>query len=157
MSPNNTADQADAAPAAVSRRVALAVGGGLALAACGGTTSETGSSGASGSESAAPAKGGGSGAALAKLDDIPVGGAIITKDAAGEDVVLAQPEAGVAVGFSTVCTHSGCKVALTGKQLDCPCHGSAFDALTGEVINGPATSPLAKVAVQVRGGDVVGS
>lgn len=56
--------------------------------------------------------------------------------------------------LSGYCTHQGCAVKKAGDQLDCPCHGSSFDAGTGEVLAGPASSPLPEVAVTVDG-DVV--
>jgi Rieske Fe-S protein len=46
-------------------------------------------------------------------------------------------------------------VVPAGTQLQCPCHGSAYNAVTGAVINGPATRPLAQIAVHVANGAVL--
>jgi nitrite reductase/ring-hydroxylating ferredoxin subunit len=43
---------------------------------------------------------------------------------------------------------------LTGSTLMCQCHGSRFDVTTGAVINGPATEPLKRYAVQEVDGAV---
>ncbi|WP_409181843.1 Rieske (2Fe-2S) protein [Amycolatopsis sp. VS8301801F10] len=128
-----------------SRRSALVSGAAaaVALTACG-------SGGGSGQ---APPKAGGKVLALA---EVPVGQAKSAKTPDGQEVLVAQPEQGTVVCFSAVCTHQGCTVdPPRNGQASCPCHGSVFDALTGEVKKGPASQPLSKVAVKIENGDVV--
>ncbi|MFF2369534.1 ubiquinol-cytochrome c reductase iron-sulfur subunit [Agromyces sp. NPDC058110] len=94
------------------------------------------------------------GADVTALADVPVGGSFsATID--GAPVLLAQPTAGQVVAFSAICTHQGCVVAPDGAELHCPCHGSTFDAATGEVLQGPAIDPLAPVSVAVSGDRIV--
>jgi glycine/D-amino acid oxidase-like deaminating enzyme/nitrite reductase/ring-hydroxylating ferredoxin subunit len=56
-----------------------------------------------------------------------------------------DPDGSVTVR-SAVCTHMGCHVTWNEAERtwDCPCHGSRFRP-SGEVISGPAESPLAEV------------
>jgi Rieske Fe-S protein len=73
----------------------------------------------------------------------------------GRRVLLTQPVAGTVAAFDAHCTHQGCTVRATDDGLRCPCQGSVFDLATGEVLQGPATTPLDPVPVAVRGDDVV--
>jgi Rieske Fe-S protein len=92
---------------------------------------------------------------LVGLDEVPPGGGTVLRDAA---VVLTRTVDGELHAFSAVCTHQGCTVdAVADGSIDCPCHGSRFDALTGAVTNGPAARPLPPVAVVVRDGQVYSS
>jgi 3-phenylpropionate/trans-cinnamate dioxygenase ferredoxin component len=55
------------------------------------------------------------------------------------------------------CTHMGCSLSggtLEGENVRCRCHGSVFNARTGEVIHGPATKPEHSFPVTVENGDV---
>lgn len=98
----------------------------------------------------APALGGDVGA----LADVPVGGSIdATID--GEPALIAQPTAGQVVAYSAICTHQQCVVAAAGAEFHCPCHGSVYEAATGEVLNGPAIDPLTPIAVAVSGDRIV--
>ena len=91
-------------------------------------------------------------AALAKVADIPAGGGVILKE---QSVVLTKDASGKVCAFSAICTHQGCVVTDVGDgTINCPCHGSKFDASTGERVAGPAKSPLPAVAVQQRDGAI---
>jgi len=132
----------------VSRRAVLASGiagaGVVALAAC------TPGGGAG----VAPKTNQSAGQRLESLDKVPVGQAVSVQLPDGSAGILARPTASTAACFSATCTHQGCTVLPAGQQLQCPCHGSVFNALTGAVINGPAAQPLAQIPVHVAGGEV---
>ena len=57
------------------------------------------------------------------------------------------------VGFSKICTHAGCPVALYRRaafELFCPCHQSTFDVTDGaKPVAGPATRSLAQLALAI--------
>jgi nitrite reductase/ring-hydroxylating ferredoxin subunit len=115
-------------------------------AAGGGATSTGGSGGGGGASAAAPA-------ALATTAEIPVDGGKILTD---KKIVITQPVAGTFKAFTAVCTHQGCTVStVAGGTIDCPCHGSKFSVKDGSVVNGPAASPLAAVAIKVDGGSIL--
>jgi Rieske Fe-S protein len=109
---------------------------------------------ASGANGYGPASGGGSSTVaepVAQVADLPEGGGIVLDD---QHVVLVR-EGGQVHGLSATCTHQGCTVGpVADGRISCPCHGSVFDAATGDVVTGPASSPLPAVPVEVRDGDV---
>lgn len=125
---------------------ALAVAGGATLVACASGSTDT--SAGSASSSATASGDGGTGAVIVKLADVPVGSAVSAK-LDGKKIIVAQPTKGDVVAFSAICTHMGCPVQPAGKKLNCPCHGSVYDAATGKNLSGPAPSPLPAVAVKL--------
>ncbi|EHR51587.1 Rieske Fe-S protein [Saccharomonospora marina XMU15] len=132
--------------------MATAAVGGTALAACGGEQSGPTSSGGGEQQ---PTAGGQPGQNLTALSDVPVGGATAVTTPDGQDAIVSRPSANEVAAFSAICTHRGCKVDPQGAQLHCPCHGSVFDAFTGEVRQGPADQPLPEIGVRIDNGQVV--
>jgi cytochrome b6-f complex iron-sulfur subunit len=128
--------------AQISRRTVLVVAAGTTVAVVGACSS-------GGSASASHTT-----AALPKLADIPVAQAVsATID--GKPAIIARPTDSTVAAFSAICTHQHCTVAPAGTQLHCPCHGSVYQAATGEVIHGPAPRALDKIVVHLVNGQVV--
>ena len=136
------------------RRTVIA-GSGAALLACAAcaskstagtapTTSAAASSSASGSAGASSGK-----TAIASVSDIPADSGVIATAPSGQ-VILAKQD-GKVVAHTAVCTHQGAIINGAGV---CPLHGSKFNPATGAVLNGPATEPLAAVAVTETDGKV---
>lgn len=104
-----------------------------------------------------PVPGSGVGPVLARVADVPVGGAVPFQDpGTGQPALVVRPSPGTIKAFSAVCTHAGCTVGFDGgtKRFVCPCHGSLFDGSTGQVLTGPAPSPLPAIPVVVAGGEI---
>jgi glycine/D-amino acid oxidase-like deaminating enzyme/nitrite reductase/ring-hydroxylating ferredoxin subunit len=64
----------------------------------------------------------------------------------GAKAAVYRDDSGKTTMRSATCTHMGCIVAWNDAERtwDCPCHGSRFKP-DGEVISGPAESPLSKL------------
>lgn len=81
--------------------------------------------------------------------DIPERGALVYR----ERGVAVIREGDNIYALSLVCTHLGCTVTVTPRELICPCHGSRFDR-TGKVLQGPADRPLARYEVEDAGENI---
>lgn len=52
--------------------------------------------------------------------------------------------------YSSRCTHLGCQLNQgTNERINCPCHGSQFDAISGKVLRGPASKPLVSLEYEI--------
>jgi nitrite reductase/ring-hydroxylating ferredoxin subunit len=119
----------------VSRRVALASVGGMALAVCLGCANQSTAT---------------TGPVTVAASDIPVGSGKIVGT-----FVVTQPQAGTFVAFSYLCTHQGLPVQqVTSAAIVCGRHGSSFSLTDGSVVTGPAAKALTPATV-TRSGDTL--
>lgn len=158
-------------PSAASRRALIAgAGAACAVVVAGCTTYNANNGGVDAgapTTTSAPASSAGGGAttaggaatsaaapaALATTAEVPVDGGKILTD---KKIVITQPASGTFKAFTAVCTHQGCTVGtVSGGTINCPCHGSRYSIKDGSVVNGPAPSPLAPVAIKVEGTSIV--
>ncbi|MFC7458387.1 ubiquinol-cytochrome c reductase iron-sulfur subunit [Brachybacterium sp. GCM10030267] len=88
------------------------------------------------------------------LEDVPENASTLVNFGGQRPFVLLVRGSGDDLAaYSGYCTHNGCALRQeTEGELDCPCHGSRFDAETGDVLLGPATTHLPEVSVVVQDG-----
>jgi Rieske Fe-S protein len=106
-----------------------------------------------------PAKTTYSGTIVGKSTELPMGDSKVFSepDAYGRGLkfVVSRTQKGL-VAFSTICTHEGCAVEVLAKnQLQCPCHGAQFDAVTGAATRKPAYESLREYRVEETSGQIV--
>ena len=111
-----------------------------------------GGGGDKGGDNGAGEPAGPSGKPLVSTSEIDVGGGVIVD----EKYVVTQPSDGEFKAFSAICTHAGCVLAsVSDNTINCNCHGSAFSAEDGSVVNGPAETPLDEEQITVRGDEIL--
>jgi len=74
----------------------------------------------------------------------------------GDPLCLANVE-GEFLATTDICSHEYVNLSegwLEDDEIECPQHGSKFSMRTGEVLNAPATQPIAVYDVKVEGGEV---
>lgn len=94
---------------------------------------------------------------VCKKSDIPKGGTrSFVLEGSTIPYILIHLESGEFVCYEQKCTHLSCAVYYkpnTGK-IECPCHNGWFNALTGEVLQGPPPRALPKLEVIVKGEEI---
>lgn len=90
------------------------------------------------------------GSEVDSVEEIPPGQGAVVRDGLRKIAVF-RDDNGTLYALSAKCTHLGCMVHWNSaeKSWGCPCHGSRF-AVTGEVLHGPAPTPLERVSVEDR-------
>jgi cytochrome b6-f complex iron-sulfur subunit len=73
-----------------------------------------------------------------------------------DPIIVVRVDANTVAALDAKCTHRGCTVlwAPSRKDLECPCHGSAF-ATDGRVLSAPATTPLKSYAATINASAIV--
>jgi nitrite reductase/ring-hydroxylating ferredoxin subunit len=84
----------------------------------------------------------------------PVGNAALVRTSAGS-LLVAHTGQDTFVALGATCTHQTCTITgFASGMYVCPCHGSEF-SLAGQVLRGPAQSPLSQYNTQFTGGQLV--
>lgn len=95
--------------------------------------------------------------AIARVDEVPVGGARLFHYPRDHDACLLVRLADDRfVAFGQKCTHLSCPVIPRPEEgrFYCPCHEGSFDLLTGRPLAGPPRRPLPRITLEVRDGTV---
>jgi nitrite reductase/ring-hydroxylating ferredoxin subunit len=91
--------------------------------------------------------------AVARLDELPVGGSLVFRyPEGGHRCLLMRPDEHTLLAYSQECTHLACAVVPRMEQglIHCPCHEGWFDLATGQPTAGPPRRPLPKVILEIR-------
>jgi nitrite reductase/ring-hydroxylating ferredoxin subunit len=93
--------------------------------------------------------------AIARLDELPVGGAMVFHYPQADDpCLLLRPDERTLLAYDQKCTHLSCAVTpepQTGR-LHCPCHNGYFDQASGRPLAGPPRRPLPRIRLEIRDG-----
>lgn len=93
---------------------------------------------------------------VGRLDDLAIG-SLTRVDPGGVPVCLVRLADGEVYAISDVCSHEDVELSdgeLEGDAVECPAHGSAFDARTGAVSGLPATKDVPAYPVTITDGEI---
>lgn len=96
-------------------------------------------------------------AKIARVDEVPVGGALpFHYPGPNDPCLLLRTDGETLAAYGQKCTHLSCAVVPKPDQgmLHCPCHVGSFDVATGRPLAGPPRRPLTRIVLEVRDGVV---
>jgi nitrite reductase/ring-hydroxylating ferredoxin subunit len=96
-------------------------------------------------------------AAIARVDEVPIGGAAVFAFPREHDTcLLVRSGPNEFLAYSNKCSHLSCAVIpdVASGRLLCPCHHGSFDLATGRPLAGPPRRPLTRIKLEVRGGTI---
>ncbi|MEW6733677.1 MAG: Rieske 2Fe-2S domain-containing protein [Acidobacteriota bacterium] len=91
--------------------------------------------------------------AIAKINEIPVGGAkTFSYTQEYDSCVLVRLDANTFVAYSQECTHLSCSVVPKVERgcFQCPCHEGYFDIANGRPLSGPPRRPLPRIKLKLQ-------
>ena len=76
----------------------------------------------------------------------------------GEEQILVVNVEGNIYACDDICSHAYASLSegdLSGEEVECPLHGSAFNVTTGEVLTPPADEKVRTFEVRIEGQDIL--
>jgi Rieske Fe-S protein len=91
----------------------------------------------------------------AQASQVKANSGVVFKFGSKPGLLVRAPD-GTLHAYNAVCTHLECTVQYKSdtSQIWCACHNGMYD-LEGNVVSGPPPRPLERLAVNLRGEDVV--
>ena len=93
---------------------------------------------------------------VAEVGDISAGEMMLVE--VGEERVLLANIEGTFYACDDICSHAYASLAegdLSGEEVECPLHGSAFSVITGEALTPPADEGVRVFQLRIDGQDIM--
>ena len=93
---------------------------------------------------------------VAQVGDLSPG-EMIAVEVGGDRVLLANVGGNIHA-IDDICSHAYASLSegdLSGEEVECPLHGSAFNVVTGEVLTPPADEKIRVYQLRIDGDDIL--
>lgn len=93
---------------------------------------------------------------VAEVNDLPTGEMMVVQPG-GEQILLVNVSGNV-YACDDICSHAFASLSegdLSGEEVECPLHGSAFNVTTGEALTPPAFDSIKTYQIRVEGEDIL--